>query len=94
MHDSQGFDVWRYAVRELGKRGIAYIHVVEPRADKSSDTNALDPNAPDAAAELGEIFGGPLISAGGFVGDSARAAILSGKSTAVAFGRLFVAKAG
>jgi N-ethylmaleimide reductase len=81
----------RVAVRELGKRGIAYIHVVELRADKSSDTNVLDPNAPDAAAELGKIFGGPPISAGGFVGDNARAAILSGKSTAVAFGRLFVA---
>jgi N-ethylmaleimide reductase len=91
MHDSEGFAVWHYAVRELGKRGIAYIHVVEPRADKSSDTNALDPNAPDAAAELGEIFGGPLISAGGYVGDTACAAILSGKAAAVAFGRLFIA---
>jgi N-ethylmaleimide reductase len=91
MDDSEGFAVWRNAASELGKRGIAYIHVVEPRADKSSDTNALDPHAPDAAAELGEIFGGPLISAGGFVGDSARAAILSEKSAAVAFGRLFVA---
>ena len=91
MHDSQGFAVWNHAAKALGERGLAYIHVVEPRSDKSSDTNALDPNAPDAAAELKEIFGGPLLSAGGYVGDTARTTVLSGKADAVAFGRLFIA---
>ena len=91
MHDSQGFAVWNHAAKALGERALAYIHVVEPRSDKSSDTNALDPNAPDAAAELKEIFGGPLLSAGGYVGDTARATVLSGKADAVAFGRLFIA---
>lgn len=91
MFDSEGFAVWRYAVRELGLRRLAYLHLVEPRADKNSDTNALDADAPDAADELGHVFGGPMISAGGYMGDTARAAILAGKANAVAFGRLFIA---
>jgi N-ethylmaleimide reductase len=36
------------------------------------------------------IFGGPLITACGYVADTARAAILSSKAIAVAFGRLFI----
>jgi N-ethylmaleimide reductase len=91
MIDSDGFALWRHAARELGERGLAYLHLVEPRADKSSDVNAIHPDAPDAAAELKDVFGGPLISAGGYVGETARAAILSGKADAVAFGRLFIA---
>jgi N-ethylmaleimide reductase len=91
MIDSDGFAIWRHAARELGERGLAYLHLVEPRAEKSSDVNALYPDAPDAAAELKDVFGGPLISAGGYVGETARAAILSGKADAVAFGRLFIA---
>jgi N-ethylmaleimide reductase len=91
MLDSEGFAVWRHAARELGERGLAYLHLVEPRTDQNSDINALHPDAPDASAELKDVFGGPLISAGGYVGETARAAILSGKADAVAFGRLFIA---
>jgi N-ethylmaleimide reductase len=91
MFDSEGFAVWRYAARELGRRGLAYLHLVEPRADKNSDTNAIDAEAPDAAAELGDVFDGPVITAGGYAGDTARAAVLAGKANAVAFGRLFIA---
>jgi N-ethylmaleimide reductase len=91
MFDSEGFAVWRHAARELGERGLAYLHLVEPRTDQNSDINALHPDAPDASAELKDVFGAPLISAGGYVGETARAAILSGKADAVAFGRLFIA---
>jgi hypothetical protein len=91
MIDSDGFAIWRHTARELCERCLAYLHLVEPRADKSSDVNALHPDAPDAAGELKDVFGGPLISAGGYVGETARAAILSGKADAVAFGRLFIA---
>jgi hypothetical protein len=72
MHDSEGGP--RVALRRARTRqgGIAYIHVVEPRAGKGGDNNAIDPNAPYAAAELDEIFGGPVISPGRDVGDTAR----------------------
>jgi len=59
--------------------------------DQTSDNNALDPNAPDAASRFKRRFGGPLIAAGGFTRDSAAAAIAGGNVDAVAFGRLFIA---
>ena len=67
------------------------IHVVEPRADQSSDVNALDPLAPDAGETLRASFGGPVISAGGYVLETADKAIVEGRTDAVAFGRLFIA---
>ena len=80
-----------HVTAELGRRGLAYLHVVEPRADQASDTNAINPNAPDAAARFKRRFGGPLIAAGGFTRESAAAAIAGGDVDAVAFGRLFIA---
>lgn len=91
MEDSDTPSLFRYAASELGVRNLAYLHVVEPRADQSSDINALDPNAPDAAQTLRGAFGGPLISAGGYVRESAEEAIAQGRADAIAFGRLFIA---
>jgi 2,4-dienoyl-CoA reductase-like NADH-dependent reductase (Old Yellow Enzyme family) len=72
MYDSEGFTVWNYVADALGRRSIAYLHLIGPRADEQSDNNAIDPNAPHAAAGLKRIFGGPIISAGGYVADTAR----------------------
>lgn len=91
MADSDPGALFDYATAELGRRGLAYLHVVEPRADQNSDTNALDPNAPDAASRFKQRFGGPLIAAGGFTRESAAAAMAGGDVDAVAFGRLFIA---
>lgn len=91
MHDSDPAALYGHVGRELGRRGLAYVHVVEPRADQESDVNALDPTAPDAGALLKAAFPGKVISAGGYVGETARQAILEGRADAVAFGRLFIA---
>jgi len=89
--DSNPAEHFAYAATELGKRGLSYLHVIEPRADQHSDTNALDPNAPDAASRFRSLFGGKLIVAGGFVREAAENAVASGHADAVAFGRLFIA---
>lgn len=91
MADSDPGALFDHLTAELGRRGLAYLHVVEPRADQASDVNALDPNAPDAASRFKRRFGGPLIAAGGFTSESAAAAIAGGDVDAVAFGRLFIA---
>jgi len=75
----------------LGQRGLAYLHVVEPRADQNSDVNAIDEAAPDAASRLRAAFGGKVIAAGGFVRDTAAAAIAGHRADVIAFGRLFIA---
>lgn len=91
MSDSDPEALYAYVAGELGKRGLAYLHVIEPRADQNSDVNALDPNAPDAASRFKALFGGPLIAAGGFVRQTAEKAVAAGHADAVAFGRLFIA---
>ncbi len=91
MADSDPAALYAHVGAVLAKRGLAYLHVVEPRADQTSDVNAINPDAPDAGALLKRAFGGPVISAGGYVGDTARTALREHRADAIAFGRLFIA---
>lgn len=91
MKDSAPVSLFSYVAKQLGARHIAYLHIVEPRADQRSDTNALDPDAPDAAAQFKSLFGGPVIAAGGFTRQSALDTVAAGTADAIAFGRLFIA---
>lgn len=91
MRDSDPETLFGHVSGELGARRIAYLHLVEPRADQNSDTNALDPDAPDAASRFRSRFGGKVIAAGGFTRETAAAAIAEGRADAIAFGRLFIA---
>jgi len=91
MRDSDGLTLWEHVIAELGKRRIAYLHLIEPRADFTNDEKPLDMDAPNVAELFKQAFGGPIISAGGFLPDTAAAAVASGKSDAIAFGRLFIA---
>lgn len=91
MSDTNPAALYRHVAAELGQRGLAYLHVVEPRADQNSDANALDPQAPDAAKHVKKTFGGKVISAGGYVRETAEAAVAEGRADAIAFGRLFIA---
>ena len=91
MSDSDPGALFDHVTAQLGTRGLAYLHIVEPRADQNSDTNALDPNAPDAASRFRARFGGPVIAAGGFVKETAERVVAQGSADAVAFGRLFIA---
>nr|CAD6437691.1 alkene reductase [Rhizobium sp. Q54] len=91
MSDSTGLQLWEYVIAELGKRNLAYLHLIEPRSDFTNDEKPLDMDAPDVAALFKKAFGGPIISAGGFVPETGAAAIASGNSDAIAFGRPFIA---
>ncbi len=91
MSEDDGQALWTYVITELGKRELAYLHLIEPRADFTNDDGTLDADAPDVAALFTKLFGGPVISAGGYKADTALAAVESGKATAVAFGRTFIA---
>jgi N-ethylmaleimide reductase len=89
MSDSDGWALWNYVVAELDKRNLAYLHVVEPRADFTNDLPP-DANAPDAAAHFKSFFKGPLISTGGYVAETARETVADARADAIAFGRPFI----
>lgn len=74
-----------YLARELGRRGIAYLHIAEPDW-------AGGPKLGDGFRRaLREAFDGVLVFCGGYTAESAEALLASGVGDAVAFGRPFIA---
>ncbi|MCR9255343.1 MAG: alkene reductase [Alphaproteobacteria bacterium] len=77
-----------YVARELGKRGLAYLHVVEPSNPYGDPFDRdVDPQV------IRRAFGGTYIANGGYGLDKARAeaTITSGEAEFIAFGRPYIA---
>ena len=89
MHDTHPAVLFAHVAEGLHTRGIAYLHVIEPRIAGNVETGP--DQAPVAAAALKPVFGGPVIVAGGFDGQAAEATLVRGDADLVAFGRHFIA---
>lgn len=86
MSDSDPASTFGYVAAELGKRKLAYLHVVEPSNPRGDPNDRLiDPIL------LRRAFGGPYIGHGSYTGPRARDAIAAGRIDAASFGRLFIA---
>ena len=81
--------LFTYVIEQLSQRGIAYVHVIEPRAGGGATSN--DESQPRTAPAFRKAFHGAFISAGGYTAETADQAIAHGDADAVAFGRLFLA---
>jgi len=88
MADSNPAATFGYVAAQMKKRGVAYLHVIEPRIKGSTPIDNGLP--PVAAAQMKEIFQGKIIAAGGFEPDGAEAIVEKGEADAVAFGRYFI----
>ena len=91
MSDSDPLALFTYVLEQLSARGIAYVHLIEPRAGNAGVGAPTDNSAPHAAEIFRKYFKGVLISAGGYTAATAQDAIAAGYADAVAFGRLFIA---
>ena len=80
MSDSDPRRTFSYFAAELDRRGIGYLHAVDPLADGEKRISAL----------LRDIFTGTYVVNGGFDLDTANAAIARGADL-VAFGVPFLA---
>ena len=80
--DSDPAAVLSYVGTELDRRGLAYVHYVEPVVDGERQVGLT--------ATLRRAWTGPLVLAQGFTPDSAEAAVSEGRADAVAFGRAFI----
>jgi N-ethylmaleimide reductase len=78
--------LYSHVLERLAHLNIAYVHLIESRS-----TDAGEAGAPLAISDLRRFWPGTMIIAGGFVGDSAEAAVSAGLGEAVAFGRHFIA---
>jgi N-ethylmaleimide reductase len=90
MSDSDPVALFSYVLKELNERGIAYVHLIEPRSTEAGMKDGNVADAPKAAELFRSSFHGTLISAGGYDPELAKKAVESGEVDAVAFGRWFI----
>ncbi|MDR6291461.1 N-ethylmaleimide reductase [Inquilinus ginsengisoli] len=89
MADSDPRNLFHHVAERLNELNLAYLHLIEPRI--KGDDLIAEGMGPVAAQELGQIFKGPIIAAGGFEPDTAETAVASGVASLIAFGRHFIA---
>jgi N-ethylmaleimide reductase len=82
--------LYGHVIQSLDTLGLAYLHFIEPRSSGAGRAEVNHQNVPSAMALFRPIWPGVLISAGGFTGESAEAAIAGGQADAIAFGRIFI----
>jgi N-ethylmaleimide reductase len=82
--------LYNYAIKALDPLGLAYLHFVEPRSSGAGRAEVNHQNVPAAMVLFRPIWSGKLITAGGFTGETADAAISAGHADAIAFGRIFI----
>jgi N-ethylmaleimide reductase len=89
MSDSDPVALFTHVVKELDRRDLAYLHLIEPRVAGNAADESRDQN-PVAARLFRQSYRGVIIAAGGFDADSAEAIIAEGSADLVAFGRYFI----
>src|SRR6266567_554440 len=82
--------LYTYVVEQLSPLGLAYLHFIEPRSSGAGRAEVNHQNVPSAMVLFRSIWKGVLITAGGFTGETAEAAIRDGHADAIAFGRIFI----
>ena len=82
--------LYRYVVEALNPLGLAYLHFIEPRSSGAGRAEVNHQDVPSAMVLFRPIWSGVLITAGGFTGETADAAIAAGHADAIAFGRIFI----
>ena len=80
-----------HVIREISRRRIAYLHMVEPRASSAGIADDASVDSADNARLFRALFDGPMITAGGYTPQMGADAVASKRVDAVAFGRLFIA---
>jgi N-ethylmaleimide reductase len=104
--DSDPVSTFTYIIRELDRRGIAYIHLLEGTANDDSPVIPLykkivqkpAPNVgpgprtgdPFYAPLVRSLYKGVLILNGGYTRESAEKVVSEGLADAVAFGRFYI----
>jgi N-ethylmaleimide reductase len=82
--------LYSYAIEQLNPLGLAYLHFIEPRSSGAGRAEVNWQGVPSAMVLYRPIWKGVLITAGGFTGQAAEAAIAEGHADAIAFGRIFI----
>ena len=90
MRDSNAMAQFRHIIGEMARLRMAYIHLVEPRADQAPDAAPVDLGGKSIGGVFRDVFPGAIINAGGYDGPGAARAVARREAEAVAFGRWFI----
>ncbi len=88
--EAEPMPLYKYAIEQLNPLGLAYLHFIEPRSSGAGRAEVNWQGVPSAMVLYRPIWKGVLITAGGFTGETAEAAIAEGHADAIAFGRIFI----
>ncbi|GLQ51827.1 alkene reductase [Dyella flava] len=91
MGDDTPEATFGYIARELSKRDLAYLHLVEPVIVGTVRDDDVDPRWDMIIRQLRHDYQGVLMLAGGYTQETAEAALASGRADIIAFGRTFIA---
>jgi N-ethylmaleimide reductase len=86
MLDCNPEQTFDYAVENLGRRDLAYLHLIEP-----ARTVGEHPTPDLSARRFRPLYPGTIIVAGGYTLERANAVLQEGVADLVAFGQLFLA---
>lgn len=86
MMDCNPTQTFDYAVENLGRRDLAYLHIIEP-----AQTPGEHPLPDLSARHFRLLWPGTLIVAGGYTFERAQSVLKEGLTDLVAFGQLFLA---
>jgi len=89
MSDSDPLATFSTAISALDARGLAYLHLIEPRATNAGGQDGTVA-APSTSQLFRPMFHGPLLSAGGYDRAEAITALAEQRADAVVFGRLYI----
>ncbi len=88
--EAEPMPLYNYLISKLDEMGLAYLHLIEPRASGAGQAEVDHQDVPSAAKLFRPLWRSTLIAAGNFRGDTAAQAITQGYADAIAFGRLFI----
>jgi N-ethylmaleimide reductase len=88
--EAEPMPLYSHLIGELDTLGLAYLHLIEPRASGAGQKEVDHKNVPSACELFRSAWRSVLITAGNFGGDSAEDTVAKGLADAVAFGRFFI----
>jgi N-ethylmaleimide reductase len=88
--EAEPMPLYTHLIGALDGMGLAYLHLIEPRASGAGQGEVDHQDVPSAAVLFRPAWRGVLIAAGNFRGDTAAEMLAQGHADAIAFGRLFI----
>ena len=82
--------LYSHLIKELNGIGLAYLHLLEPRASGAGQKDVDHENVPSAAKLFRPMWSSTLIAAGNFSRESAAQMVAEEHADIIAFGRLFI----